>query len=497
MPGWPRLPLSTHPRASVINTVPDRMNSSIFRRIQIATFAFLGLIVVALVISAWLTVREQRRLATAEQQLARMHQFQRVLLQTARRLVLIAHGSGDADEAREELLHRVDQLSALATNPETPGKLTIFRSRIVVARQRGDFIESFVGINEVIETEHNSQAQLIGGLEEQTKAQRRLELAAPLAILAVGVVLIPITRRRIIKPLHAFGRQLTRLAEGRFTPAPLDEVDPLVLPLHRNFNELVRRLQQLEAAHRARTMSLEEEVRAATRTLLEQHRSLARAERLAATGELAASVAHELRNPLAGIQMTLTNLRAELQDHELVERVDLIINELNRLTRLLNEIVDASRHAPEAPRNVELAAVVDDMLTLTRCQLPPQVHLESQIPSNLTCKLPQDRLRQALLNLLLNAAAVLADRGGTVTVAAARESNQVRITVSDDGPGFPAQLLQNGIRPFFSTRERGTGLGLPMVRRFARDVGGTLTLANHEPHGACVTLLLPADGAQP
>jgi len=244
-------------------------------------------------------------------------------------------------------------------------------------------------------------------------------------------------------------------------------------------------------------MSLEEEVRAATRTLLEQHRSLARAERLAATGELAASVAHELRNPLAGIQMTLTNLRAELQDHELVERVDLIINELNRLTRLLNEIVDASRHAPEPPRDVDLAGVVDDMLTLTRCQLPPQVQLESQIPPGLTCKLPQDRLRQALLNLLLNAAAVLADRGGTVTVAAARESNQVRITVSDDGPGFPAQLLQNGIRPFFSTRERGTGLGLPMVRRFARDVGGTLTLANHEPHGACVTLLLPADGAQP
>jgi two-component system NtrC family sensor kinase len=473
------------------------MSSSIFRRIQLATFAFVGLVVVALVISAWLTLREQRRLLSAEQQLGRMHEFQRVLLLVARRLVLVAHGTGDVDAARAELLHHVDTLSALATNPETGAKLQVFRSRIVVAREGKDFIESFVGIQEVIETEHTSQAQLIGGLEKQAERQMRLELTAPLALLAVGVVLIPITRRRIIKPLNAFGRQLSSLAEGRFTPAPLDEVDPLLLPLHRNFNELVRRLQQLEAAHRARTTSLEEEVRAATGALLEQHRSLARAERLAATGELAASVAHELRNPLAGIQMTLSNLRSELQDPELVERVDLIINELSRLTRLLNEIVDASRHAPEPPRNVDLAGVVDDMLTLTRCQLPPQVHLESQIPFDLTCKLPQDRLRQALLNLLLNAAAVLSDRGGTVTVAAAREGNQVRITVSDDGPGFPAQLLQDGIRPFFSTRERGTGLGLPMVRRFARDVGGTLTLANREPHGACVTLLLPADMKQP
>jgi two-component system NtrC family sensor kinase len=479
----------------MINSVPDSMSSSIFRRIQLVTFAFLGLVVVALVISAWLTVREQRRLLSAERQLARMHEFQRVLLVAARRLVLVAHGTGDPDAARVELLHQVDTLSTLATNPETPRKLQIFRSRIIVAREGKDFIESFVGFQEVIETEHTSQAQLIGGLEQQAERQLRFELAAPLAILAVGVVLVPITRRRIINPLNAFGRQLSSLAEGRFTPASLDDVDPLLLPLHRNFNELVGRLQQLEAAHRARTASLEEEVRAATRTLLEQHRSLARAERLAATGELAASVAHELRNPLAGIQMTLSNLRTELQEPELVERVDLVINELTRLTRLLNEIVDASRHAPEAPRSVDLAAVVDDMLTLTRYQLPPQVQLESQVRPGLTCKLPQDRLRQALLNLLLNAAAVLSDRGGTVTVAAAREGDQIRITVSDDGPGFPAELLQNGIRPFFSTRERGTGLGLSMVRRFARDLGGTLTLANRQPHGACVTLQLPGDGS--
>ncbi|HVO23675.1 MAG TPA: ATP-binding protein [Candidatus Margulisiibacteriota bacterium] len=476
--------------------MPDDMSSSIFRRIQLATFVFLGLVVAALVISAWLTLREQRRLMSAEQQLARMHQFEVVMLLSARRLVLAARGTGDVEGTRAELLHHVDELSTLAINPETPAKLQVFRARIIVAKDGKDFIGSFIGFQEVIETEHASDAQLIGQLERQTESQLRFELAAPLAILAVGVVLIPITRRRIIKPLNAFGRQLSSLAEGRFTPAPLDEVDPLLLPLHRNFNELVRRLQQLEAAHRERTASLEEEVRAATRTLLEQHRSLARAERLAATGELAASVAHELRNPLAGIQMTLSNLRAEIQDPELVERLDLVINELSRLTRLLNEIVDASRHAPEPLRTVDLAAVVDDMFTLTRYQLPPQVHLESQIPAGLACKLPQDRLRQALLNLLLNAAAVLSDRGGTVTVAAAREGNQIRIAVSDDGPGFPPELVQNGVRPFFSTRAGGTGLGLAMVRRLARDLGGTLTLANREPHGACVTLLLPAEMPQ-
>src|SRR5262249_51814436 len=156
-----------------------------------------------------------------------------------------------------------------------------------------------------------------------------------------------------------------RLSRGEFTPMPLEEVDPLVLPLHRQFNDLVSRLRKLEEAHQARADSLEAEVRTATRALLEQHRSLSRAERLAATGELAASVAHELRNPLAGIQMTLSNLRADLTDPELVERVDLVVNEVTRLSRLLNEMLDASRHAPEPARTVKLAQLVDEVLTLT------------------------------------------------------------------------------------------------------------------------------------
>jgi two-component system NtrC family sensor kinase len=471
------------------------MNSSIFRRIQIATFAFLGLVVVGLVFSAWLTVREQRRLVSAEQQLAHMHEFQRVLLRAARRLVLFAQGAADEAETRAALLRHVDKLTALATHPDTPVKLQIFRARIVAAKvgDRTEILQSFVGFQEVIATEHSSQAALIASLEQQAERQRELELAAPLALLAVGIVVVPITRRRIIKPLHAFGRQLSRLADGNFTPAPLDDVDPLVLPLQRNFNELVRRLQQYEAENKARTASLEEEVRTATRALLEQQRTLARAERLAATGELAASVAHELRNPLAGIQMTLSNLRAELQDPELVERMDLVINELTRLTRLLNELLDKARHAPEPSRSVNLAALVDDMLALIRCQVTAEVHIDSQIPPDLSCRLPQDRLRQALLNLVLNAAAALTDHGGTVTIAAAREGNQVRLSVTDDGPGFPAEILQGGIRPFFSTREHGTGLGLAMVRRFARDIGGTLALANREPHGASATLLLPTE----
>ncbi|MGH7785766.1 MAG: sensor histidine kinase [Candidatus Binatia bacterium] len=476
--------------------MPKDMDSSIFRRIQLATFAFLALVVLSLVVSAGLTVREQRRLANAEAQLERMHHFQRVLLLAARRLVLVGQPDNATVAAQADLLGYLDQLSALATNPDTPERLQRFRARVAAIPPTGqqlDFMQSFFGFQEMIETEQASQAELIGQLEEGAELQLRLELAAPLAILAVGVVLIPITRSRIIRPLHAFGRQLSLLARGVVTLAPVEDVDSLVLPLHRNFNTLVRRLQRYEAESKARTASLEDEVRRTTTALLEQQRTAAQAERLAATGELAASVAHELRNPLAGIQMTLANLREEIKDPDSVERIDLIVAEVGRLTRLLNGLVDAARHAPEPVRTIELADLVDDLCTLTRCQLPAVVHLQPDIDPTLTCRLPQDRLRQALLNLVLNAANALDGRGGTITITAAAEASRLRITIADDGPGFPAELLQNGIRPFFSTRERGTGLGLPMVRRFARDLGGDIVLSNRAPHGACVALELPLE----
>jgi len=232
-------------------------------------------------------------------------------------------------------------------------------------------------------------------------------------------------------------------------------------------------------------------VRAATRALLEQQRSLARAERLAATGELAASVAHELRNPLAAIHLALQNLRGEMRDADLSLRVDRVVQEVERLTRLLNQLLDASRHAPEPSREIQLAGLVAELLELTRHQLPTTIALENRVEPSLTCRLPQDRLRQSLLNLLLNAAAALGE-AGVITIAARREGEKIRIEVSDDGPGFAAEIIDGGIRPFASTREQGTGLGLAIVRRFARDMGGEVTLSNCTPHGARVTLLLPS-----
>jgi signal transduction histidine kinase len=138
--------------------------------------------------------------------------------------------------------------------------------------------------------------------------------------------------------------------------------------------------------------------------------------------------------------------------------------------------------------------LIDEFLILVRYQVPTGIVLQQQVSADLVCLLPVAGLRQALLNLVLNAVQALGDRG-QVTVAAEREGAGLVLTVSDDGPGFPPERLQVGVRPFATGRADGTGLGLAMVRRFTRDHDGELELNNLEPHGARVSLRLPCNCA--
>jgi len=267
----------------------------------------------------------------------------------------------------------------------------------------------------------------------------------------------------------------------------------LLFPVFNSYNALVIHLAELEEAKRLYAQSLQRDVRLATQALLEQQYSLARAERMAAIGEVAAELAHEIRNPLAGIQMAFSNLRREIDEPHQCERMDLISSELKRLARLLNDMLDQSRHSPETATDFDLATLIRDLLTLTRYQIAQSIELKSDTSRVLAVHLPESGIRQALLNLILNAADALVNDSGLICIKARANNQGLRIDVFDNGPGFSKDMLNYGIRPFRTTRQGGTGLGLAMVQRFVKDVGGTIKLDNRQPHGACVTVLLPKE----
>lgn len=373
---------------------------------------------------------------------------------------------------------RLDRLSGLLTQAETQPQAAL---PVALAT-----------VSEILERESRIQLDQLDTVYDYTRLESHLAAAALVAFPALALLALWALRERVFRPIGDLRSFLSRLSNGDFTPVSLTHIDPLLLPLFQNYNQMVTRLEQLEHANRQRTISLEQEVRSATQALLKQQQSLARAERLAAAGEVSATLAHELRNPLAGMQITLANLRRELADRELEERVDTVISELNRITRLLNGLLQQSRHVPETPRTVSVHRMMHELGTLIRYQVPPHIQLVTEVPEDLRCRLPEDGVRQAVLNLVLNSVAVLSDKPGAVTIHVEHHDRTLQIRVTDDGPGFPEALLSGGIRAFVTSRESGTGLGLAIVKRFARDLGGELTIANRAPHGACVTLTLPA-----
>ncbi len=474
------------------------MKSSVFRPIQLVLLGTIAIVLTAMLITSWLTWREQTRLSETRLLLADALAFEQQRERVEHRLVAITVDAGSGGWTA--VIVEIDTLGSfqLAQDRETRDLLARLKSRVASLDpgSNGSTSEALQLLHQIEVSGSRYETRVLDQLARESSTHMRYELAAPIALLVLALAAAPIMRRRIIKPLEDFGRQISGLAEGDFQPTPDAEVSAHTLPLHRNFIKLAVRLQELEREQRTRAESLEDDVRAATAALLEQQQSLARAERLAVAGELAASVAHEIRNPLAGIQMSLANLRHELGDPELAARVDIIIAEVERLARLVGEIVDAARHEPEAPAVVEVAPLVDELLALTRYQLPQRISVESRITPGLQARLPKERFRQALLNLILNATTAIGDASGRIEIEIEPEGRALRISVSDDGPGFPDDLIRGGVRPFHSTRTKGAGLGLAMVRRFVRDGEGSIALENRSPdgerRGARVRLLLPS-----
>lgn len=233
--------------------------------------------------------------------------------------------------------------------------------------------------------------------------------------------------------------------------------------------------------------------------ITEQRRTeeeLERSRALAMVGELAAKIAHEIKNPLAGIYAAIQLLGRGLEEgdpkHEIFEELR---GEVRRLDDTVQELLSYARPRPAQPRPTGLRAFVEDLLVPLR--LDPAVarhELVVDVAEGLIASIDTRLLGQTLTNLVLNAAQAM-DEPGTVRIAARGGSRTVEIEVTDTGPGIPAELGDEVFEPFFTTKGRGTGLGLSIARKNVEAHGGTLALDREHAGGARFVLSLP--GAPP
>jgi signal transduction histidine kinase len=253
------------------------------------------------------------------------------------------------------------------------------------------------------------------------------------------------------------------------------------------------------------------EVQRLSQQLDEKNRELARSERLAALGQMAAGVAHEIRNPLAGLQLFASLLERDLSEPargapstrgmtslDLVRKISAAIRNLDAI---VGDILAFAGEAPLKPVPVEISGLVQEVLALVAPELerggvslhhPARVALAGASPSRVLADPGQ--LQRAFLNLIRNAIEA-ASPGGQVwiqTEAQAGDPPRLRISVADDGPGVPPELAQRIFNPFFTTRPQGTGLGLSIVHRIVEAHGGTVSVASRAGGGAVFTMTIPA-----
>jgi two-component system, NtrC family, sensor histidine kinase HydH len=219
------------------------------------------------------------------------------------------------------------------------------------------------------------------------------------------------------------------------------------------------------------------------------------AERLATIGQFAAGIGHELRNPLGVIESSLFLLRQHLGQEtasrpQVAKHLDRIGGEVLRANKTIQDLLDLARNRPPHRRPTALRQLVES--ATANALLPPMVRVTvAAVPADLAVHVDPDQIQQVLVNLFMNAAQAMPG-GGHIQVAAETlpSTAAASIRVHDDGPGIPAEVRPRIFEALFTTKAKGSGLGLALCRRIVEAHGGSIQLAPSET-GAAFVLVLP------
>jgi signal transduction histidine kinase len=234
-------------------------------------------------------------------------------------------------------------------------------------------------------------------------------------------------------------------------------------------------------------------IQAQTETIAAARARVAASERLAALGQLAAAIAHEVRNPLAVIRSAAQSFgEIRTDDAEAQRASEFIVAEIDRLANVVSTLLAFARPLTLAPRPIAVGELFDRALMLANDTLRAKhLHVRCDAAAVPLVRADADLVCQVLLGLLANAAAVVPD-GGEVALAAHADDGVVELAVADSGPGVPPELRERIFEPFFTTRADGTGLGLAVAKQIVEAHGGRITVGERPEGGACFRVVLPA-----
>ncbi|MDE2312822.1 MAG: HAMP domain-containing protein, partial [Elusimicrobia bacterium] len=345
-------------------------------------------------------------------------------------------------------------------------------------------------------------------LAYQSALQMRSQVLKVVIWVVLIVVLLALAlSSNITHPLRLLREAAEKLSRGEFEDLPQmlmtnDEIGDLAQTfstmsesLREKTGELIGAKQELEKSARI----LETRVEARTRELKAAQDELIKKERLAAVGQMASVVGHEIRNPLAVINNSVYFLKTKLAqvlqgDPKLSKHVKIIESEIQQANGIINEILTYSRSRDLKPERVALNTWLEDVLSVY--PFPPHIRVDKIFcAENPPVDIDTTEMQQAIRNIIGNAIEVMPASGAIRARTTMSGRDAVCLELADSGPGMPRDVLDKIFTPFFTTKARGTGLGLAVVRKVMDRHKGRVEVESEAGRGTTFRLYLPVAAA--
>ena len=339
---------------------------------------------------------------------------------------------------------------------------------------------------------------LEGFEKEKAQIYNRMLFSGVVSIIVLSLLLSLLLTRFVNRPIDRLLAATKNAAHGNLDQNVTIRSHDELGELSGSFNNMITELKRSRDAIEEWTQTLEHRVKERTQELQQVQDQLVRAGKMAAIGELAAGVAHEINNPLTGV-LTFSSLMLKKVDEKNPWKRDLenIVEQTTRCRNIVRGLLDFARQRKPDKREWDIHTLIERTLTLLENQAPFQnIKITKQFQADVPRLLVDaDQMQQVFMNILLNSADAMARDGGTLTIRTGSKNGIAQVSFTDSGCGIAKEHLSKLFDPFFTTKEtgKGTGLGLAISYGIIQSHGGDIEVESEPGKGSTFRIKLPIE----